>query len=119
MDLQRKIAVYLFTALITYIGISFPLVAPAVPQDNYPEGIQVISFEQAPLFPVLLIQEKSPTVIATGWKTQIRLPGLELFCNTEHKPKQDLTHVRKIFVVDLFSWQPCKSILLYPFHEFS
>lgn len=70
-------------------------------------------FEQAPSVPVYFIQEKASPVEATGWKTQIRLPGLDLFYDLYQTSEPELTMVRMIFVVDLCRYTPCKSLLLH------
>lgn len=118
MNFTRKISVYMLAMLITYIGMSFPLTLTAEIQTENTGDLRVTWFEQAPAAPVYFIQEKASPVVATGWKTQIRLPGLDLFYDLYQTSEPELTLVRKIYVVDLHRYTPCKSLLLYPFHDF-
>lgn len=104
--------------LITYIGMSFPLSIPAEINTERAGAAEVTWFEQAPAAPVYYIQEKASPVVAAGWKTQVRLPGLDLFYDFYQTSEPELTLVRKIYVVDLYRYTPCKSVLLYPFHDF-
>ena len=104
--------------LITYIGMSFPV---ALPDENHPKpagSSEVTWFEQAPSAPVYFIQEKASPVVAAGWKTQVRLPGLDLFFDLYQTRQPELSLVRKIYVVDIYRFTPCKSLLLFPFHDF-
>jgi hypothetical protein len=118
MIFRKKISVVMLAMLITYIGISFPLSGTSEFQNAPQEDSRIIRFEQAPPVPVIFIQEKTSPVISAGWKTQIRLPGLDLLSDLYQTRQPDLRLVRKIFVVNLTAYTPCKSILLSPFHDF-
>ncbi len=68
--------------------------------------------------PGLLLQEGTATQGVPVWRPEVSIPGLFFRSrNTVDPPRLQI--LRKIFVVDTLSYTPCKSVLLFPYHEFS
>jgi hypothetical protein len=74
-----------------------------------------VSANPANLF---ILQQKSSLTEFQEWKTEVHIPGFFALYKCISEPPL-LKMIRKIFVVDSCSYTPCKSLILYPFHEFS
>jgi hypothetical protein len=118
MKMQQKIAVYFLAALILFIGAGMPMV-PALEVAPIPEENTNVSYiEPLPAAPLVLFQQKPATLVSSGWESSPRIPGFEFFNLNLHLQNPELTEVGQIFVVDLDSFYPCKSLLIFPFHDF-
>jgi hypothetical protein len=118
MKMQQKIAVYFLAALIFFIGAGMPMfsafeVAP-IPKEN----TKVRYIEPLPAAPLILFQQKPASLVTSGWESSLKIPGFLYFNLNLHLENPELTKVGQIFVVDLDSFYPCKSLLIFPFHDF-
>ncbi|HOF54516.1 MAG TPA: hypothetical protein PLD74_01920 [Prolixibacteraceae bacterium] len=68
--------------------------------------------------PGYLVQEGATTQGSPVWRSEISIPGL-FFRNQATKEPPRMQLLRKFYVADTFTYSPCKSVILYPFHEFS
>ncbi len=67
---------------------------------------------------ISFLQSKTTSQECSGWLTEIRIPGF--FATNKYLIEPPLLKlIRKIFVIDVFSYTSCKSVILFPFHEFS
>jgi hypothetical protein len=118
MKWQQKIAVYFLAMLILYIGIGYPTISAYEVAPESREDTTLSYIEPAPVCTVILVQEKPATLPSGGWKTSVRIPGFAYYDENIHAQYPELTVIGKILVVDAESFYPCKSLLLFPFHDF-
>jgi hypothetical protein len=118
MKMQQKIAVYFLAALIFFIGAGLPMVTAYKVAPIPKENTSVSFIEQLPVAPLILIQQKPATMVSVGWESSPKIPGFVFFILNLQIHNPELTEVGQIFVVDLDSFYPCKSLLLFPFHDF-
>jgi hypothetical protein len=118
MKMQHKIAVYFLAALILFIGAGIPMVSAFEVAPIPKENTRVSYFEPLPAAPLILIQQKPATLVSAGWESYPKIPGFLYFNLNLHLENPDLTEVGQIFVVDFDSFYPCKSLLIFPFHDF-
>lgn len=118
MKMQQKFAVYFLAALIFMIGAGLPVVSALEVAPIQKEISTITYIESEPAAPLILIQQKPATLVSAGWETSLKIPGFELCDLNYSNPNPELTAVGQIFVVDLESYHPCKSQLLFPFHDF-
>lgn len=119
MEVKRKIAALFFALLVIFFSATYyPAANNLLAGHSYAgnEGIFLTSLaDQTSNF---FLQQKSFSSGYQAWKTEVVFPGF-------HPPNkyicEPLMHnvIRKIFVVDSHAYTPCKSVILFPFHEFS
>jgi hypothetical protein len=118
MKMQQKIAVYFLAALILFIGAGLPMVS-AFEVAPFPKEDSSVSYiEPLPAAPLILILQKPATLVSTGWESSLKIPGFGFYNLNLHILYPELTEVGQIFVVDLETFFPCKSLLIFPFHDF-
>lgn len=118
MKMQQKIAVYFLAALIFIIGSGLPRVF-AFELAPIPKEDTTVSFiEPQPAAQLILFQQKPATLLSSGWESSPKIPGFVFFNPDLQIQNPELTEVGQIFVVDLDSFYPCKSLFLFPFHDF-
>ncbi len=118
MKKQQKIAVYFLAALILFIGAGMPVVSAFEVAPIPKENTSVSYIEPLPATPLILFQQKPATLVSSGWESSPKIPGFLFFNLNLHLQNPELTEVGQIFVVDLDSFYPCKSLLIFPFHDF-
>lgn len=118
MKMQQKIAVYFLAALIFFIGSGLPFVSAFEPAPIPKEDTTASFIESQPATQLILFQQKPATLLSSGWESSPKIPGF-IFVNPNLQIQNpELTEVGQIFVVDLDSFHPCKSLFLFPFHDF-
>lgn len=118
MVAQRKYIALFFLSLILYFsGTCYSVVRQeTVPvKTDSQEGLYFNTQNALSLF---LLQEQSSPTGFQGWKAEAGIPGFSIQREMVTEPPR-LQVIRKIFVVDKFTFSSCKSLILYPFHEFS
>lgn len=118
MKMQQKIAVYFLAALIFFIGAGLPMVTAYKIAPFQKENASVSFIEPLPAAQLILFQQKTATLLSSGWESSPKIPGFIFFNLNLQIQNPELTEVGQIFVVDLDSFYPCKSLLLFPFHDF-
>ena len=88
-------------------------VAP-IPEKNTP----VRFIESLPAATLVLILQKPAILVPCGWDPSLKIHGSGFFNLKLYSQDRELTGVGQIFVIDLDSFYPCKSLLIFPFHEF-
>jgi hypothetical protein len=78
----------------------------------------VCYIEPLPAAPLILILQKPATFVSAGWESSLKIPGFGFYNLDLRILYPVLTEVGQIFVVDLDSFYPCKSLLIFPFHDF-
>ncbi len=118
MVAQRKYIALFFLSLILYFSGTCYTVArqESVPvKSDHQEGMHFNTQNAVALF---LLQEQSTSTGFQGWKAEAGIPGFSIQREMVTEPPR-LQVIRKIFVVDALTFSSCKSLILYPFHEFS
>jgi hypothetical protein len=118
MNSGKKIGSIFCALLVIFINATYftltrnTLQGPVSEESN---RIYFISENPAQYF---FLGQKSSASGYQGWKVEVNIPG---FCalNKNNTLPPRLKLIRKIFVVNLFSYTSCKSVFFYPFHEFS
>ncbi len=118
MKMQQKIAVYFLAALILFIGAGLPIVSAFEVAPIHKEISTASYIEPEPAAPLILIQQKPAELLSAGWESSLKIPGFEFYNLNDLNPYPELTPVGQIFVVDLETFNPCKSLLIFPFHDF-
>ena len=119
MKKQQIIAVYFLAALIFFIGAGLPMVSAFEVAAPIPKEITTVRFiESLPAAPLVLIQQKPAIMIPCGWESSLKIPGSGFFNLKLYSQNRELTEVGQIFVIDLDSFYPSKSLLIFPYHEF-
>jgi hypothetical protein len=117
MHFKQKIVAFFFAALITYIGVTHPVVPSYVTLENTTGESTIFWIEKLPDANYFL-QESIPSSAVPGWKTEFKIPGL-FFRNLNFTfAQQRLPGFKKIFFQDVSYFSPCKSLLLFPYHDF-
>jgi len=118
MKFHQKIAVHFLAALILFIGAGIPMVSAfddgQIPHENF----NVAYIEPFPAAPLFLIQQKPVTLVSTGWETSMKIPGFGFSIQNLHLPNPQLAEIGHVLVLDLNTYYPCKSLLIFPFHDF-
>jgi len=118
MEVKRKISALYFALLVIFINATYYSSAYYRPVAfNYENSGNACFFQASEANNFFLLQKTASTDYQ-GWKIEVRIPGLYAQNKYLCEPLQ-LKVIRKIFVVDTFTYTPCKSIILYPYHEFS
>ncbi len=117
MNLRRKIAAVFFALLITLISIAYPVV-PSYEWTEVHTEKQVILLVESSLQRINFIQETSTADVAAGWKSEVKIPGYSLRNVNFTFGQPGFQSIGKIFVSDINGYRPCKSLLLFPFHDF-
>lgn len=118
MKMQQKIAVYFLASLILFIGAGLPMVSAFEVAPFPKEDTSVSYIEPMPTAPLILILQKPATLVCSGWESSLKIPGLGFYNLNLYIPSPVLTAVGQIYVVDPDSYYPCKSLLIFPFHDF-
>jgi hypothetical protein len=118
MKVKRKIAALFFALLVIFFSATYYSASNnMLEKHGYAEnkGITLTSYaEQTANF---FLQQKSFSSGYQGWKTEAGFPGFYSLTSYVCKPLLQ-NEIRKIFVIDSYAFSPCKSIILFPFHEF-
>jgi hypothetical protein len=117
MNFHRKITAVFFALLITLISIAYPV----VPSNEWTEvqtEERVILLVESSLQKLNFIQKTSSSEVATGWKSEVNIPWFNQRNVNFTFGQPEFQCVGKIFVSDINGYKPCKSLLLFPFHDF-
>lgn len=118
MSLLRKSIVYFFASLIlVFSATCYSGGAQGIIPDHW-NGSEELAWVSQATTPGLMLQEGTSNHGVPVWRSEISIPGLFFRSRSSMQPPR-LQILRKIYVVDTFTYKPCKSVLLYPFHEFS
>ena len=118
MKKQQKIAVYFLAALIFFVGAGLPMVSAFEVAPIPKEDTAVCYIEPLPAAPLILFLQKPATLVTAGWETSLKIPGFGVYNLDLRILYPELTEVGQIFVVDPDSYYPCKSLLIFPFHDY-
>lgn len=118
MKYGRKISVYLLALMILMISMHFHAgYKQNASSANLPLG-QTEYFALQTLQYAAFLQKESTQDIDCR-QAQINIPGY-IFRNIDTRFNYScLSTIGKIFIVNIFSYSPCKFLLLLPFHGFS
>ena len=116
---SRKILALFFASLVIFFTATYYSTARNLLKEKclvHSENLFFVSAsDQTTNF---LFQHKSSASPYQGWKTEVRFPGLwasdKSFCES---PQRKV--IRKILVINAISYSPCKTVIIFPFHEFS
>jgi hypothetical protein len=117
MNFQRKITAVFFALLITLISIAYPVV-PSYEWTEVQTEERVVLLVESSLQKLNLIQETTCSDVTAGWKSQVKIPGFYKRNVNFTFGQPEFQCVGKIFVSDINGYRPCKSLLLFPFHNF-
>jgi hypothetical protein len=118
MMVSRKISALFFALLVIFFSGTYYSTAHNLLKECGFEGSEGIFFISAADQTVnFFLHQKSSPSSYQGWKTDVRVSGLwalnTLFCES---PQRKV--IRKILVINSISYTPCKSVIIFPFHEF-
>jgi hypothetical protein len=118
MKVKRKIAALFFALLVIFFSATYySTSANMLEKHGYAGNIGIAFTSYAEQAANFFLQQKSFSSGYQGWKTEVGFPGV--YCLYHYACKPFLhNEIRKIFVIDSQSYSPCKSIILFPFHEF-
>jgi hypothetical protein len=116
---SRKILALFFASLVVFFTATYYFTARSMLKENGPVHSESLFFvstaEQTSFF---FLQHKSSPSPYQGWKTEVRFPGLwssdQSFCES---PQRKV--IRKILVINAIIYTSCKTLIIFPFHEFS
>ena len=119
MRVSRKILALSFACLVVFFTATYYSTARNILKENglvHSENLFFVSTaEQASIF---ILQHKSSPTPYQGWKTEVRFPCVwasnQSFCES---PQRKV--IRKILVINAPIYTPCKTLIIFPFHEFS
>ncbi len=118
MLLLRKPIVGFFASLILIFSVTCYLPGDERVNPDRWNSSEELGWVSPAAAPGFLIQEGTSSQGSPVWRSEISIPGLFFRSQSTTEPPR-LQLIRKIFVVDTFTYTPCKSVLLYPYHEFS
>lgn len=114
----RNILAYFYAALILLFSITcYSPAGRVVSPDQWSVGEEV-AWVSSPAVAGFVAQENTSATGTQGWRSELAIPGLFFRKESQTEPPR-LQILRKIYVVDVTTYTSCKSLLLYPFHEFS
>lgn len=118
MSLLRKSIAYFFASLIlVFSATCYSGEEQGITPDRW-NGSDELAWVSPATVPGLMLQESTSAQGVPVWRPEVSIPGLFFRSRSTEEPPR-LQILRKIFVVDKLSYTPCKSVLLFPFHEFS
>jgi hypothetical protein len=117
MILKRRITALFFATLVTLISVAYPVI-PSNELTEIQDGTQTVLLKESSAQAVFIFQENLNAAVAPGWKVAVDTHSL-LFIND----KFTLGHpafrgLKKIIVLSPAAYAPCKSLFLFPFHDF-
>ena len=114
----RKLIALFFVALVLVTSATYYSGTRTSGNMDFKSGQENLFFvaENPTLF--LYFQKKANTSGNQGWKVENEVPGF-LFQNSLLVENPAFKIIHKIFVVNPDSFTTCKSLILYPYHEFS
>lgn len=118
MNSVRKIVSLFFAGFLIFINLSYYSVFHYSMERKSLDKSEVTYFVSADQTNNFVLDKKSSSQEFHGWKTKNYDLGFCALDKSISEPPR-LKVIRKIFVVDCRLWTPCKSLILYPFHEFS
>lgn len=116
--IMRRILSLFFATLTLVFSVTCYTPSDMVVVPGRWAGGEDLAWVSSAATPGYAAQEGASSTGNQVWRYEIGIPGLFFRKESPVEPPR-LQIIRKIYVVDACNYTPCKSLLLYPFHEFS